>query len=288
MHMQGKFISSLLGHLKKRSQTTTTSIPEIANPAPWLAPGQDDQLFPVENDPTYQYSSFELPLPSPALRATVSDPELGMWLYIGSAWASVCQRYLPDDTDAFVLDIGCGVGKTARFLYFNPHVSYCGFDIFAPAIQWCRQAFEPLAGNRFRFEHFDGVSAMYNPKGKIHSAEYIFPVNDNSVDVVLAASVFTHLYEPDMRHYLEETFRVLKDHGVAIISFYFFEMIPYYYPEETVAPDKKLYGNEQMMFIRKEYLYQLAGLYGLKVREDLGLLCGQATIVFSKDIPTER
>jgi len=37
-----------------------------------------------------------------------------------------------------------------------------------------------------------------------------------------------------------------------------------------------------MMFIRKEYLYQLAGLYGLKVREDLGLLCGQATIVFSK------
>ena len=58
----------------------------------------------------------------------------------------------------------------------------------------------------------------YNPDGVIKVQEFIFPCQDESVDITFAASVFTHLLENDCIKYLEETSRVLKDGGHAVLS----------------------------------------------------------------------
>jgi SAM-dependent methyltransferase len=257
-------------------------LPNTANPAPWLADNYDISEFPIENDTDYQYTRYEIPLPSRPLRATVSDPELGQWLWIGSTWATVCNAYLPEIAPCSLLDIGCGVGKIARFLLLNPGIHYCGFDIFLPAIEWCRRMIVPITDGRFRFEHYDGISAMYNPRGKIPANEYHFPVADSSMDLAIAASVFTHLYEKDMLHYLKETYRSLRQGGRVIISFQFLESYPFFFPGEEVPTDKNLYGNEQMMFINKEYLFDMARSARLEMIDDLGKLCGQDTVVLQK------
>lgn len=257
-------------------------LPSIAKPAPWLADDFDLSNFPVENDTDYQYSRREIPIPSRALRATASDPELGQWLWIGSTWATVCNAYIPEVEGCSILDIGCGVGKIARFLAINPNIDYCGFDIFLPAIKWCKRMLVPATDGKFRFEHFDGISAMYNPKGTIPANEYRFPADDNSVDLAIAASVFTHLYEQDMEHYLREIYRTLKLGAKALISFQFFESFPFFFPKEEVPPHRNLYGNEQMMFIEKGYLFNMVSSAQLEVYEDVGKFCGQDTLALQK------
>jgi SAM-dependent methyltransferase len=270
------------GSLTQPGMAEPAPLPEVAKPAPWLTKELDLDRFPINNDDTFIYNPFEIPVPNPILRFTVSEPELGKWLYIGAAWATVCSRYLPKNVRASVLDIGCGVGKTARFLVLNPLIDYCGFDIFQPSIDWCNREFPVIAGDRFRFEHFDGISAMYNPKGKIPSTEYIFPMGDESVDLAFAASLFTHLYEDDRRHYFEETRRVLKKRGVAVFSIHTLDDLKSQYPNMVIEPGMNFKGNEQVMFMKKEYFIKTAYEFGLSVKEEIGKVCGQETIAFEK------
>src|SRR5690606_38606473 len=116
------------------------------------------------------------------LRGTVSGPELDRFLYIGSAWATLCSYYYPSSPTIEILDIGCGVGKMARFFAMTPHVKYVGFDIFLPAIEWCQFHFGSLYGDRFKFFHFDGHSNRYNPRGTINTSDFHFPWAENSMD----------------------------------------------------------------------------------------------------------
>lgn len=126
---------------------------------------------------------------------------------IGEAWAHVVSHFLPNDP--LVVDIGCGCGKFARFLYLNPTLRYVGIDLFLPGILWGRKAFASLAGDRFRFVHFDGHSAVYNPSGTVKPSEYQLPCDNTTADTVVCASLFTHLLEPDCMHYLREITRLL-------------------------------------------------------------------------------
>ena len=254
----------------------TTSVPEVAEAAHWLS--APENLTPSD-DPTFAYHPLELALPNQWLRSAVSGPDLDRFLYIGAAWATVCSRYLPRDREVHVLDIGCGVGKMARFFALNPNVHYIGFDIFEPGIQWCRQAFSRLYQDRFRFEHFDGHSAMYNPDGQVATRDYAFPAEDGSIDLAVGASIFTHLYEADMQHYLAQTRRVLAPGGLAVFSIHTLDEIDAFFPGANVAPDEKIKGNEQVMLIDKDHFVTLAGRQGLTLKDSPGRLCGQELVV---------
>jgi hypothetical protein len=100
----------------------------------------------------------------------------------------------------------------------NKRLRYVGFDIFLPAIQWCCQAFNPVAKERFRFEHFDGRSEFYNHSGRMAIESYEFPVADGSVDLAIAASLFTHLREEDCSAYMNQTEKKLSPNGMALFS----------------------------------------------------------------------
>ena len=256
------------------------AVPQVAAPAYWHA--QAPQTGIDGNDDEFRYSPLELPLPNALLRAAVSGPDLGRFMYIGSAWAAACFRYLPLDRRTTILDIGCGVGKTARFLAYNPLVDYVGFDIYLPAISWCRREFGRLYGERFRFAHFDGHSSMYNPNGTVAVEDYVFPAGDSSVDLALGASIFTHLYEKDMLHYLAQTSRVLRPGGVALFSIHTPDEVKDFFPDAESPVEADIVGNEQVMLVNRDYFIRLGQSCGLTLRELPGRLCGQELVVLQR------
>ncbi|WP_137157285.1 methyltransferase [Rhizobium sp. FKL33] len=116
--------------------------------------------------------------------------------------------------DHRVLDIGSGIGRMAcgLRLFLDPQRgSYLGFDPVQEGVAWCRQAY--AGQEHFRFEWVDLYNELYKPDGTILSTEFVFPVEASSVDLAIATSVFTHLYEPEIAAYLRQTARALTPEG---------------------------------------------------------------------------
>lgn len=229
----------------------------------------DPAKIPAENHPKYPVWIYVAPLLSAELMGTVGASDIENFFVVGDAWAQVITRFLgASDT---VLDIGCGCGRTARFLLNLRSIQYIGFDIFKPSIEWCIANLTPLSNNRFRFYHFDGFSQHYNPQGKISVSQYRFPADSGSIDVAFGASIFTHLRKSDAEHYLEETYRVLKKEGKAVFSIHV---------NPTVG--QLFSGSEDRIDIDPGYFISMAERAQLKLKERIGDLCGQQTFMFEK------
>jgi ubiquinone/menaquinone biosynthesis C-methylase UbiE len=116
--------------------------------------------------------------------------------------------------DARVLDIGCGIGRLAvpltRFL--APTGAYEGLDIVPGGIRWCREHITRRYPN-FRFTLADVYNKEYHPAGRQSASAYRFPYPDESFDLVVLISVFTHMLPADMEQYVAEIARVLKPGG---------------------------------------------------------------------------
>jgi SAM-dependent methyltransferase len=222
-------------------------------------------------EPHGKYPTWsEVPaLPHQSLLDTVGAGTLENFYLVGEAWAHVLHHRLAPGATA--LDIGCGCGRTARFLLFREDIAYIGFDIFEPAIAWCNRYLAPFAKGRFRFEHFDAHSGHYNPRGRLKATEVRFPAADASIDVAFAASLFTHLLEDDARHYLRESARILKPTGVLVASVHC-----------DPEPGKKYSGRENRIEVEQAHFLSMARSAGLAMAEDLGSLCGQETLVFKR------
>jgi SAM-dependent methyltransferase len=123
--------------------------------------------------------------------------------------------------DHKVLDVGCGVGRIAVALtdHLDQQGQYEGFDVAPQEIAWCRNHIStrfPL----FRFQVADVHNLTYNPMGGTRASEYRFPYDDDSFDLVVLASVFTHMLSRGMERYVMEVARVLKRGGRCFVSFY--------------------------------------------------------------------
>jgi SAM-dependent methyltransferase len=127
---------------------------------------------------------------------------------------------IPDDTYASVLDIGSGCGRIARHLMQQrprPE-SYLGFDPHRGMVRWCQEnlsAADPV----FRFAHLD-IRCPFNPSGVADVLP--FPV-DRPATLVIACSVYTHLFAHQTEHYLRETASVLAPGGRAVASWFLFD-----------------------------------------------------------------
>lgn len=113
-----------------------------------------------------------------------------------------------------VLDIGSGMGRLAVGLipFFDKHGSYDGLDIVPAGIKWCRNNITPKHPN-CRFHLAEVYNAEYNPKGTVKADTYKLPFDDNTFDLVVLVSVFTHMLPPEVNNYLGEIARVLKPGG---------------------------------------------------------------------------
>ncbi len=127
----------------------------------------------------------------------------------------------PDDT---VLDVGCGIGRTAVPLtrYLSVNGRYEGFDIVQAGIDWCNDKISKKYKN-FNFRVSDVYNKVYHPSGRFQSDEYTFPYADESFDFVFLTSVFTHILPPGMENYLAEISRVMKTGGRCFITYFLFD-----------------------------------------------------------------
>jgi SAM-dependent methyltransferase len=123
--------------------------------------------------------------------------------------------------DSRVLDVGCGVGRLAVALsgFLSAAGRYEGFDVVPAQIEWCQRHVAARFPN-FQFQLADVRNDAYNPGGHVRAADYVFPYDRASFDIVIVASVFTHLLSPDLAQYVSEVARVLEKGGRCLASFY--------------------------------------------------------------------
>jgi len=211
-----------------------------------------------------------LPLPNDRMMLHIGAQSVDNFFFVADAWAQLLTREI--GPGSHVMDVGCGCGRTARLLVNNPYVvRYTGFDVFAPYIEWCNRFFGELHGERFHFHHLDVRTARYNPAGALAADAVRFPAADADVDVLYAASLFTHLYPRDAAAYLRETRRVLRDGGTALASFH-----------DRPAAGEAFSGDEHRADYDAAHFSALCAQAGLDLAEDVGDVCGQRTFVLRK------
>src|SRR5579862_6579993 len=120
-----------------------------------------------------------------------------------------------------VLDIGCGIGRLARAMttYLAADGRYEGIDIVPEGIEWCRAHISSANGN-VNFTLADIHNKEYNPKGRTSAAQYTFPYDDDTFDVTVLISVFTHMLTDEVDHYISEIGRMLKPGGRCYASMF--------------------------------------------------------------------
>lgn len=125
--------------------------------------------------------------------------------------------------DGTVLDIGSGIGRMASglSLYLSENGRYVGFEPVQRGVRWCKQAYSHISN--FEFHWVDLFNELYNPEGRVNATEYRFPMEDRAADLVIATSIFTHLYEDDIAAYCREIRRVLKPSGKLLATVYVFD-----------------------------------------------------------------
>jgi SAM-dependent methyltransferase len=121
-----------------------------------------------------------------------------------------------------ILDLGCGPGAVPLKLAQEHRTirAYIGIDVHERSIAWCRRrfGFNPA----FRFQLAD-VRSPYGGGGQVDPGDYEFSVEDGTVDLVVAKSLFTHLLESAARNYLSEIRRCLSPAGHGLLTAFVFD-----------------------------------------------------------------
>ncbi len=123
---------------------------------------------------------------------------------------------------ARVLDFGCGAGRVAIQMLMQNEVPqrYLGIDVSRKMIDWCSSNLTSYDPN-FTFQHHDVFSAVYAPDNSPNSVLGL-PAEDASFSLAIAHSVFTHLYQNQMVHYLNELARIMEYGGILYTTWFFF------------------------------------------------------------------
>jgi SAM-dependent methyltransferase len=168
-----------------------------------------------------QFSEFfrfhEFDIPVPLVNLTGGGPDnFGI---ISSMHISNLRRFIGIEPDDRFLEIGCGIGRDAIPLtkILSSEGSYMGIDIIRPSIDFCVSNITRAYPN-FSFVHFDVQDQLHNNAGTGEMVEFTIPSPDAFFDKAIAWSVFTHMWEKDIRHYLGELYRVLKSGGLAYLT----------------------------------------------------------------------
>ena len=124
------------------------------------------------------------------------------------------QRYAGLTEQSALLDWGCGAGRLAVGIreHFGRIRDYHGVDVQPELIAW---ADKHLAGAGYRFTCLDVSNERYNPDG---SAQLTIGAKPDSVDVLYAYSVFSHMNDIDTPEYLGLIAQALTPGGSAFLT----------------------------------------------------------------------
>lgn len=122
-----------------------------------------------------------------------------------------------------LLDWGCGAGRLAIGLRLSMGRigDYHGVDIQPRLLNW---AIKNLTAPGFRFTLIDVPHRHYNPAGELHDES--LPTPSESVDVVYAYSVLSHLAGNDVARYLQAIKQALVPGGHAWFTLFVEDDVP--------------------------------------------------------------
>lgn len=133
----------------------------------------------------------------------------------------LCIQYGKLQPEGAILDVGCGIGRLARPLtgYLSAKGSYDGFDVVPDGINWCSKNISSRFPN-FHFTYVPLRNDLYNLSTKEQASNFTFPYADDSFNLVVLTSVFTHMQYDEVQHYLKQIKRVLKPGGICLATFF--------------------------------------------------------------------
>lgn len=139
------------------------------------------------------------------------------WAHVIGIFQTLMYLNLARQENNHILDVGCGTGllAIAGEPFLGEEGKYTGIDVMRPDIEFCRSHYP---AERYEFIHFDVANPTYAPKQK--GARLPWPVASDSIDLLTALSVWTHLAEEDALFYFREISRVLRPGGRAIVTFF--------------------------------------------------------------------
>ena len=155
------------------------------------------------------------PLPPQQLRFMGENDR--QYMKIGDLNVQMLQQALPIEKIHCFLDIGCCNGRLAHALLRSGNFegTYYGLNILPAHITWCQHHLSRQG--LFHFKHLDIHNDRYNPSRKYHVTDMDFS-SMPKVDIVSFYSVFTHLYEDDIRFYLKSAASMLTPHGKVLCT----------------------------------------------------------------------
>lgn len=175
--------------------------------------------------PSLAYQTTVPPLPPEELRRLVCHED---FLFDLPTDGSLAFPYIADESlYQSVFDFGCGCGRIARQLLTQKvrPKRYVGIDIHLGMIAWCQRnlsTFDP----GFKFYHHDVWNLGLAPENSRQSIAP-FPVDSDEFSLVIAHSVFTHLYPAQTEHYLGEVSRILRGRGMARTTWFLFDRLTF-------------------------------------------------------------
>lgn len=142
---------------------------------------------------------------------------------IGKAHIAGYAKHLGISPDMNFLEIGSGIGRDAFQLidYLSPKGHYLGVDVQRESILWCQKNITREHPN-VEFCHFNAFHELHNPLATKTTMDFRLPLADRSVDRIALGSVFTHIFEDEIIHYMREMARVLKPDGLVYATFFLY------------------------------------------------------------------
>jgi SAM-dependent methyltransferase len=173
----------------------------------------------------FEFKGYKIP--AHLINLTGAGPET--LEQIGKSHIEAYHRHIGLERHMTIVELGCGIGRDAFQLLdlLGNTGRYVGVDVTRDSIIWCQNNVTPRHPN-FTFYHFDAHNELYNPYGTRTSMDFQLPVQDETVDRIVLASVFTHLLPSEVLHYMKEFCRVLKPSGLVYASFFL-------YSQEAIA-----------------------------------------------------
>lgn len=195
--------------------------PGASTLAPEALPATSDLILHCHVSAWFRTHRSALPVPPADMRALIGGLEPAAF---DAPPGKPVFPTIDERQYASVLDFGCGCGRIARQLAVasTPMPDcYVGIDLHRGMIRWCNENLASRLPN-YTFVHHDVFNAGLNPDPSLPGVAR-FPVADDSVTLLVAWSVFTHLVQSQAEYYLDEVARVLSPEGVVIATFFLFD-----------------------------------------------------------------